>query len=65
MRLFAGSRTFAPPPWVPIQISPLRASKIVMMPGALTLRGSPARAAIDSSCPSGELAKSALARSDP
>ena len=45
----AGSSTFAPPSSVPSQISPLRDSKIVMMPSALTLCGSPGLVGMDSS----------------
>ena len=48
-----GSRTFAPPSYVPIHIAPLRDSRTAMMRSVLSARGSPACTGIDSSCPSG------------
>src|SRR5438105_3272429 len=54
MRPLAGSTTFTPPPCVPTQISPSRASKRVMMPAALRECGSPDFTPMDCSRPSGE-----------
>ncbi len=51
IRPVAGSSTLAPPSWMPSQILPSCASKIVMTPSALTLCGSPALTGMDSSLP--------------
>jgi hypothetical protein len=47
---------------VPIQIAPLRASKIVMMPAALRERASPGFTPMNCSRPSGESLRSPLSR---